>query len=335
MASWGQQPTGVPPLPGIPGLAACSDSSGFETLASFEDPAQASGPDQSPPSSEDSLPRNVASERSRRKRIAMSCEQLRALLPQFSSRREDMASVLEMAVQFLQLAHALGPSWEQLSVSTPTRETWHLWQEEVLHLTLASQVPDSKRNRPSRALRRGPPRAPRNVERTEAPAMLPERPLRADVPALPLERPPSLPEPLSPDSQLPAWPVHTWQRVSPGVEEEDFCGLSPRGPAEADGEGSALMADSRSLPGPGLEDERSFLMMASPGWWQGPMEGTGGISPARASPVDQAELDTPGDAEPGSQELQDGSLELWSSDLGSWESELREEADVIFPDFFT
>lgn len=47
----------------------------------------------------------------------MSCERLRALLPQFDGRREDMASVLEMAVYFLQLAHSLDPGWEQLSVS--------------------------------------------------------------------------------------------------------------------------------------------------------------------------------------------------------------------------
>lgn len=47
----------------------------------------------------------------------MSCERLRALLPQFDGRREDMASVLEMSVCFLQLAHSMDPSWEQLSVS--------------------------------------------------------------------------------------------------------------------------------------------------------------------------------------------------------------------------
>lgn len=47
----------------------------------------------------------------------MSCERLRALLPQFDGRREDMASVLEMAVQFLRLTHALVPGWEQNAVS--------------------------------------------------------------------------------------------------------------------------------------------------------------------------------------------------------------------------
>lgn len=52
-----------------------------------------------------------------RRRISLSCERLRALLPQFDGRREDMASVLEMSVYFLQLAHCVEPSWGPLSVS--------------------------------------------------------------------------------------------------------------------------------------------------------------------------------------------------------------------------
>uniref|UniRef100_A0A8C6F9T0 BHLH domain-containing protein n=1 Tax=Monodon monoceros TaxID=40151 RepID=A0A8C6F9T0_MONMO len=85
------------------------------------------------------LPRNVLSERQRRKRISLSCERLRALLPQFDGRREDMASVLEMSVQFLRLASALVPGWEKHAVSCP--ETWHMWQKDVLQLALASQTP--------------------------------------------------------------------------------------------------------------------------------------------------------------------------------------------------
>ncbi|XP_029059584.1 spermatogenesis- and oogenesis-specific basic helix-loop-helix-containing protein 1 isoform X2 [Monodon monoceros] len=81
------------------------------------------------------LPRNVLSERQRRKRISLSCERLRALLPQFDGRREDMASVLEMSVQFLRLASALVPGWEKHA------ETWHMWQKDVLQLALASQTP--------------------------------------------------------------------------------------------------------------------------------------------------------------------------------------------------
>ena len=52
-----------------------------------------------------------------RKRISVSCERLRALLPQFDGRREDMASVLEMAVQFLRLAGTVVPNQEPHAVS--------------------------------------------------------------------------------------------------------------------------------------------------------------------------------------------------------------------------
>ncbi|XP_049628783.1 spermatogenesis- and oogenesis-specific basic helix-loop-helix-containing protein 1-like [Suncus etruscus] len=54
------------------------------------------------------LPKNVLSERERRKRISGSCARLRTLLPHFEGRREDMASVLEMAVQFLRLVRPGG-----------------------------------------------------------------------------------------------------------------------------------------------------------------------------------------------------------------------------------
>ncbi|XP_053138278.1 spermatogenesis- and oogenesis-specific basic helix-loop-helix-containing protein 1 [Hemicordylus capensis] len=52
----------------------------------------------------DSNRRNVL-ERRRRKRVTVSCEHLRKLLPAFGGRREDMASILEMTVEYLQLAH--------------------------------------------------------------------------------------------------------------------------------------------------------------------------------------------------------------------------------------
>uniref|UniRef100_A0A6I8NI32 Spermatosis and oosis specific basic helix-loop-helix 1 n=1 Tax=Ornithorhynchus anatinus TaxID=9258 RepID=A0A6I8NI32_ORNAN len=60
---------------------------------------------------------NVVLERHRRKRISRSCEQLRTLLPRFDGRREDMASILEMAVKFLELTHALVPSEQQTTCS--------------------------------------------------------------------------------------------------------------------------------------------------------------------------------------------------------------------------
>lgn len=61
-----------------------------------------------------------------RKRISVSCERLRALLPRFDGRREDMASVLEMSVQFLRLAGGLVPSQEPptaVSVGPPSAPT--------------------------------------------------------------------------------------------------------------------------------------------------------------------------------------------------------------------
>ncbi|ELV13146.1 Spermatogenesis- and oogenesis-specific basic helix-loop-helix-containing protein 1 [Tupaia chinensis] len=85
-----------------------------------------------------------------RKRIAVSCEHLRALLPQFDGRREDMASVLEMAVQFLRLAHALGPREHQV-VLVPSRGVRQPWQQDVLRLDLLGQVPDSETGAPSTA----------------------------------------------------------------------------------------------------------------------------------------------------------------------------------------
>ncbi|EGW07735.1 Spermatogenesis- and oogenesis-specific basic helix-loop-helix-containing protein 1 [Cricetulus griseus] len=90
------------------------------------------------------LRRNVVSERERRRRISLSCERLRALLPQFDGRREDMASVLEMAVCFLQLAHSMAPGWEQLSVPQSPQEMWHVWQGDVLQVSLADQITDRK-----------------------------------------------------------------------------------------------------------------------------------------------------------------------------------------------
>ena len=54
-----------------------------------------------------------------RRRISLSCERLRALLPQFDGRREDMASILEMSVQFLRLAGGPVPGREQHAVSPP------------------------------------------------------------------------------------------------------------------------------------------------------------------------------------------------------------------------
>uniref|UniRef100_A0A2K6G9M0 Spermatosis and oosis specific basic helix-loop-helix 1 n=1 Tax=Propithecus coquereli TaxID=379532 RepID=A0A2K6G9M0_PROCO len=148
------------PDAGVPRVLAsggCSASS----LSCHEDLAPGSGPATAPPVAEGpspGLPRNVLSERERRrKRISMSCERLRALLPRFAGRREDMASVLEMTVQFIRLARTLVPGWEQ-HVVAPSKEAWHSLRKNVLQLALSRQVPADTPGPGTGALSpRGPP----------------------------------------------------------------------------------------------------------------------------------------------------------------------------------
>ncbi|XP_067868364.1 uncharacterized protein [Heterodontus francisci] len=70
---------------------------------------------------------NVIKERDRRKRIKISCDQLRELLPKFEGRRNDMASVLEMTVKYLELVQALVlPQERSRILSVPEgHEKWH------------------------------------------------------------------------------------------------------------------------------------------------------------------------------------------------------------------
>ncbi|XP_045419125.1 spermatogenesis- and oogenesis-specific basic helix-loop-helix-containing protein 1 [Lemur catta] len=149
MASQAPEPDAGVPRVLSPG--GCSASSS-EALSCGEDLAPGSGPATAPPVAEGPsprLPRNVLSERERRKRISLSCERLRALLPRFHGRREDMASVLETAVQFIRLARTLVPGQEPHAEScertdlvfAPSKETWHSLQKNVLQLALSCQVP--------------------------------------------------------------------------------------------------------------------------------------------------------------------------------------------------
>ncbi|KAL4689977.1 hypothetical protein H8959_012768 [Pygathrix nigripes] len=133
-----------PEVSGVPTVRGCNGSSLSGALSCCEGSAQGSGQPKAPTVAEgpsSCLRRNVISERERRKRISLSCERLRVLLPQFDGRREDMASVLEMSVQFLRLASALGSSQEQHAILASSKEMWHSLQEDVLQLTLSSQVP--------------------------------------------------------------------------------------------------------------------------------------------------------------------------------------------------
>ncbi|XP_035876031.1 spermatogenesis- and oogenesis-specific basic helix-loop-helix-containing protein 1 [Phyllostomus discolor] len=126
-------------------LSALLSSSSPPTGAQFhcKDPAGGSAPVKTVVAAEgpaSCLPRNVLSERERRKRISVSCERLRALLPQFEGRREDMASVLEMSVLFLRFAGPAAPGGEQQAVVPPSEDVWWCrWQEDVLQLALARQ----------------------------------------------------------------------------------------------------------------------------------------------------------------------------------------------------
>ncbi|XP_029468765.1 spermatogenesis- and oogenesis-specific basic helix-loop-helix-containing protein 1 isoform X2 [Rhinatrema bivittatum] len=65
---------------------------------------------------------NMMKERNRRRRIAISCEHLRELLPGFDGRRSDMASVLEMTVKYLELVRKQLPTEQASAVLAPPRE---------------------------------------------------------------------------------------------------------------------------------------------------------------------------------------------------------------------
>ncbi|XP_012510178.1 PREDICTED: spermatogenesis- and oogenesis-specific basic helix-loop-helix-containing protein 1 [Propithecus coquereli] len=344
------------PDAGVPRVLAsggCSASS----LSCHEDLAPGSGPATAPPVAEGpspGLPRNVLSERERRKRISMSCERLRALLPRFAGRREDMASVLEMTVQFIRLARTLVPGWEQHAESwerrdlvvAPSKEAWHSLRKNVLQLALSRQVPADTPG-PGTGAQGDPPRCAAlgvaeskaltgSSEELDGPPLIPEPSSLAPQPA-------GLTEVQGPPSP---WPRCSRELTSPVMSEEapSWLGHSeplaraatpPGGPAE---EALVPAPDTRSVSGSDGEDRMAFLLTASPDWWPGSLEGRGCGAPtlatARSSPLDEAEPGLLEDPESGCQELQDGSLEPWGSDLGCSDLALRDEEDSIFPDFF-
>ncbi|XP_024618553.1 spermatogenesis- and oogenesis-specific basic helix-loop-helix-containing protein 1 [Neophocaena asiaeorientalis asiaeorientalis] len=308
-------------LPGAPGSEGCSSGPFLlGTQLRCEDLCHGSGQAKAPAVAKgpvSCLPRNVLSERQRRKRISLSCERLRALLPQFDGRREDMASVLEMSVQFLRLASALVPGWEKHA------ETWHMWQKDVLQRALASQTPAG---------------APDPGVGTSSVTMQQASPSRAAVdvddepPGLVLRSPG-----LSPSRAL--RPPMLWSRQppSPLVSEESQSCLGRAG-SPGQGTDKAITLDARSVSGYDVEDGSSFLLTASPDWWLGSLEGRGSSAPfrvpTRSSVLDRAEPSFLDDHEPSSQDPPDGPLEPWSSDVSCPSSALREEVDSIFPDFF-
>ncbi|XP_027950629.1 spermatogenesis- and oogenesis-specific basic helix-loop-helix-containing protein 1 isoform X1 [Eumetopias jubatus] len=290
------------------------------------------------------LPRNVLSERERRKRISVSCERLRALLPRFDGRREDMASVLEMAVQFLRLAGTLVPSQEPRAVLGLSKETWREWQRDVTQQAMSRSSAAGPPDCGTGACGLTVPRAPSSC--VTAGAGEGEAPLGvAEVP----EGPPALPGPCSllsqpsgpsPSKALrlpPPWPPRLWQPPSPLVSEEAQSCLGQAGPP-VEGADPVVTLDTRPVLGCDVEDGTSYLLNAGPDWWLGSLEGRGASAPsrstARSSLLDRAEPGFLTDPEPGSQELPDGPLEPWGLDAGCPSLALREEVDSIFPDFF-
>ncbi|XP_040860553.1 spermatogenesis- and oogenesis-specific basic helix-loop-helix-containing protein 1 [Ochotona curzoniae] len=297
------------------------------------------------------LPRNVLSERERRKRISASCERLRTLLPQFEGRREDMASVLEMAVQFLQLARRLASGWEQpgtLQLPVSAKDAWSPWCQSIRHLTLASQSPaakpSSEADAPGDTSRQDPHLdAVLGTEESKAtPGLVKGLDVLSPSPGLTPGQPPR-PAPWQPSlGQLASSEA---REEAPGVQGPAGQSLRARGAAspgrKAEEAELALprVPSARSVPGPDVEEGSSFLLTASPDWWLGSLDNRGRGAPSwaasRSSLVPGMEPGFPSDPEPGPgpQELPDGPLEPWGSDVGGLGLALREETDSIFPDF--
>ncbi|XP_052037019.1 spermatogenesis- and oogenesis-specific basic helix-loop-helix-containing protein 1 isoform X1 [Apodemus sylvaticus] len=346
---------------GVSSIAGCSRTPQPETQDSLQTPSQSSALCRAPVPAADwgpCLRRNVVSERERRRRISLSCERLRALLPQFDGRREDMASVLEMSVYFLQLAHSVEPSWGPLSVPQPPQEMWHMWQGDVLQVTLANQIADSK---PDSGIAQAPAAAAAAARVQDPPCcgMLDTDQSQAtDRVVELLERPSSCPgkcqrtlsfsepESSSLGPGLSPWLPHPWQAATP--EPSDFVsgGSHQVGSLARDTESPGMLAEEANLVLASVPDARyttgagsevvdgSFLLTTNPDWWLGSVEGRGGPALARSSPMDGAEPSFIGDPETCSQELQAVPAELWGLDFGSPGLALKDEADTIFPDFF-
>ncbi|XP_036892639.1 spermatogenesis- and oogenesis-specific basic helix-loop-helix-containing protein 1 [Sturnira hondurensis] len=312
----------------------CKDSAGGS--APVKTPAVVEGP-------ASCLPRNVLSERERRKRISASCERLRALLPQFEGRREDMASVLEMSVQFLQFAGPAVPGGEQQAAVTPSEEVWWpKWQEDVLQLALTRQSPTGTpgpgKGAPVTMQRDPPSCVTTGVDQGKAPTV------GAEVRNRPVA-PPGLsglaqwtpgPNPSKVLRAAPAWPPCSQQPASTLVSEEAQSCLGQAGPL-AEGTDQAVPPGTRYVPGCDVEDGLSFPPTASPDWWLESLEGRGSSglaqASARSSPLDRMEPGFLADPELSSQELPDGTLETWGWDAGCASLALRDEGDSIFPDF--
>ncbi|XP_066116260.1 spermatogenesis- and oogenesis-specific basic helix-loop-helix-containing protein 1 [Saccopteryx bilineata] len=344
MESQNPQPSaGAPHVPVSKGCRGSSSPTGAQLHC--EDPAGRSSDRVKNPAVAEGpasyLSRNVLAERERRKRISVSCERLRALLPKFSGRREDMASVLEMSVQFLQFVGTMVPSGEQQHAAhAPSKEAWrYKWHKNQWQVAPVSETPagvPDPRTEASMTMEQDPVCcAAIGADQAEAPAGV------AQV----LDGPVAFPGPSSlvawtPDPSLrppAAWPACPGQPPSPLVSEEAQSYMSQAGPP-AEEPDQAVMPGTRSGSGCDAEDGPSFLLTANPDWWLGPLEGKGSSAasqaPARSSLLDRTEPGFLGDPDPSYQELPDSPMEPWGWDTGCTNLALRDEPDNIFPDFF-
>uniref|UniRef100_G3UAE0 BHLH domain-containing protein n=1 Tax=Loxodonta africana TaxID=9785 RepID=G3UAE0_LOXAF len=302
MASWRPEPNVEPH--GVTASGGCRSTSPPGALGSCEDRAPGSSSFQGPAPEGQGLcrRRNVLTERERRKRIAASCERLRALLPWFDCRREDMASVLEMAVQFLRLAHTLVPTQGQHVVLPPPQEACHRrWQWRALQVVLGSQAPAGTLDSGTDALRLARPQepphgVPLDMDMSVAPSELAE--VLGGPSAPPGQRAPceqgcgfvSLPRGkpggpmwLSFCTRQPASPTmspaaQSWPSPAGGTDSAVTSALDARCVPHACGLLPACAPYARlslpelgcgSVPGPEVEEGMTLLLAASPDWWLG------------------------------------------------------------------
>ncbi|MGH0122824.1 UNVERIFIED_CONTAM: hypothetical protein FKN15_008254 [Acipenser sinensis] len=72
----------------------------------------------------------VLLERDRRKRISVSCNELRELLPKFPGGRTDMVTVLERTTKYLELVKELVPADQHSAILFPPEDLYCKWQKE-------------------------------------------------------------------------------------------------------------------------------------------------------------------------------------------------------------
>ncbi|XP_074049357.1 spermatogenesis- and oogenesis-specific basic helix-loop-helix-containing protein 1 [Macrotis lagotis] len=297
MAAWTPDPSPGPAGHSSPGAGAWPPEAS-------EDPAEAGEP--CPVAQVQMRKQNAITERERRKRISVSCERLRILLPKFEGRREDMASILEMAVQYLKLARTLVPTEEQSTILAPSEEVCQKWQKNVLIPNTRKQISEMRGLDTARQ-RGSPGRLATPVENSKPalmlgesvdnafedtrsvfekglsdPALLPPDLSLSDNPAHTCETTPSLPWPylLPPTFPLETSAMGRWPSLA-GLFPGEAMSQSQL-PGNTHEPSDVLMTpplDTRSLSESEVEDEMPFLLGAHTDQWlgeQGPQDAKSG-----------------------------------------------------------